>query len=91
MPDEKLWKFYIRARAVDMAANTGEHIWGQDSQKKNPPVEVIVDLETPTGTINKARGGNTPPGGAGPQPLGGSDAPPRPPVGPDKPAIPDLP
>ena len=48
VPDEKLWKFYVRAQAVDKAANTGEYVWGQ---------EVIVDLEKPSGTIDRVRGG----------------------------------
>src|SRR5262249_38763979 len=37
--DENLWKFWVRARAVDKAANTGEYVW---------PQEVIVDLEQPS-------------------------------------------
>lgn len=57
VPDEKLWKFYVRIRAVDKAANVGEHIWGQDSKKSTPPAEVIVDLEKPTATIDRVRGG----------------------------------
>ena len=71
VPDESVWKFYLRARAVDKAANTGEHIWGQDADKKNPPTEVIVDLEKPTGSVDRVRGGNAP------KPPGtGSDSPP---------------
>jgi hypothetical protein len=54
VPDPQLWKFWIRARAVDKAANTTEYIW---------PEEVIVDLEKPAATINKVRsqgsGGNS--------------------------------
>ncbi len=61
VPDEKLWKFYVRARAVDKAANAGESVWGQ---------EVIVDLEKPSGTIDRVRGG----GGAG-TPAPKSDTP----------------
>jgi len=97
VPDENLWKFYVRARAVDKASNTGEHIWGQDAEKKNPPVEVIVDTDTPSATIQKVRGGNSPtaPGGGGtaPRPPGRSDDPPRPPggSGPDLPKLPDAP
>lgn len=87
VPDENLWKFYVRARAVDKASNTGEHIWGQDTRKEKPPVEVIVDLESPTAGVKGARGGNTPPGGSNPRPPG-SDAPPKPPGGPP---VPDLP
>lgn len=66
VPDENLWKFYVRARAVDKASNTGEHIWGQkDTDGKDKPTEVIVDLETPAASINKVRGGNTPKTGGG--------------------------
>jgi hypothetical protein len=76
VPDEKLWKFYVRARAVDKAANVGEFVWGQ---------EVVVDLEKPSATIDRVRGG--PPGAPGA---------PSPPVkgkagGSDKPPVPDLP
>jgi hypothetical protein len=81
VPDESLWKFYLRARAVDKAANTGEHVWGQDlPDKKNAPTEVIVDLEVPSGSVNRVRGGNTP------KEPGGSDAPPK-----NPPGVPDLP
>ena len=52
VPDEKLWKFWIRARAVDKAANIGEHVWQQ---------EVIVDLEKPQATIDRIRGGGSSP------------------------------
>ncbi|QJW97403.1 hypothetical protein [Frigoriglobus tundricola] len=48
VPDEKLWKFWLRARAVDKAANVGESVW---------PNEVIVDLEQPSATIDRVRGG----------------------------------
>ncbi|WP_439632223.1 hypothetical protein [Gemmata sp.] len=100
VPDENLWKFYVRIRAVDKASNTGEHVWGlRDPDGKNAPAEVIVDLDTPSGTINKARGGNTPspPGGGSPKPPTGSDSAPRaaptdlpkPPTG--SPALPALP
>ncbi len=51
IPDEKLWKFWVRARAHDKAANTGEFVW---------PQEVIVDLEKPSATIDRIRGGNAP-------------------------------
>ncbi|HEY1190923.1 MAG TPA: hypothetical protein VGE74_25045 [Gemmata sp.] len=58
VPDEKVWKFYIRARAVDKAANVGEFVWDK---------EVIVDLEKPTATIDRIRGGSAPaPGAPGP-------------------------
>jgi hypothetical protein len=90
VPDPDLWKFYIRARAVDRASNTGEHVWGQDSQKTQPPKEVIVDLVNPTGGIKGVRGGNTPPGTPAPKAPRGSDAEPRPPAG-GGPGLPDLP
>jgi hypothetical protein len=48
VPDEKVWMFWVRARAVDKAANIGEHVWQQ---------EVIVDLTTPAATIDRVRGG----------------------------------
>jgi len=63
VPDEKLWKFWVRARAVDKAANTGEHVWAQ---------EVIVDLEKPQATIDRVRGG---PPGAPPKPKEPSELP----------------
>jgi hypothetical protein len=90
VPDENLWKFYIRIRAVDKASNTGEHIWGQrDAEGRNTPTEVIVDLDTPSATINKVRGGNSPspspikpPGGGSELPSGpgGSDSAPKTPT-----------
>jgi hypothetical protein len=93
VPDESLWKFYVRARAVDKAANTGEHIWGQDADRKNAPVEVLVDLEKPSGTIDRVRGGNSPK-----QSGTGSDSPPSRPVAPPPsasggtgPSVPPLP
>ncbi len=52
VPDEKIWKFWVRARAVDKAANIGEFVWGQ---------EVIVDLEKPSATIDRVRGGTPAP------------------------------
>lgn len=52
VPDEKVWKFWVRARAVDKAANIGEHVWQQ---------EVIVDLEKPQATIDRVRGGTPAP------------------------------
>lgn len=96
VPDPDLWKFYIRARAVDRASNTGEHIWGQDSQKTKPPTEVIVDLVNPTGGIKGVRGGNTPTpagGGSVPKRPGGSDDPPKGTGGnvPDLPKLPTFP
>jgi hypothetical protein len=74
VPDEKLWKFYVRIRAVDKASNVGEHVWGQDREKNAAPAEVIVDLEKPSATIDRVRGGA---GGAAPAPK------------PDVPKLPD--
>jgi hypothetical protein len=95
VPDESVWKFYVRARAVDKAANTGEHIWGQDADRKGTPKEVIVDLEDPAATIGKVRGSG-PAGGPGDpaRPRDGSDAPPAPtrsPASGPGPALPGLP
>ncbi|MCI0702214.1 MAG: hypothetical protein L0241_14115 [Planctomycetia bacterium] len=68
VPDENLWKFWIRARAVDKAANVGEFIWDQ---------EVIVDLEKPSATIQRVRGGTGgPPAPKPPMTLPDSDKPP---------------
>jgi hypothetical protein len=69
VPDEKVWKFWVRARALDKAANVGEHMW---------PREVIVDLEKPSATIDRIRGGS-------------SGAPPKPPKEKDSDRLPDLP
>lgn len=95
VPDENLWKFWVRIRAVDKAANTTTDVWKE---------EVIVDLEKPTAGIQKVRGGkdgpatNPTPGvtrrpeapktdrlPAVPVPGGGSSNPVQPP------AVPDLP
>lgn len=62
VPDEKLWKFYVKARSVDRAGNSSESVW-KDA--------VIVDLEKPAATITGVRGG---PGGGG----GGGGAAPAP-------------
>lgn len=80
IPDENLWKFWIRARAVDKASNTGESIW---------PQEVIVDLEKPSADILKVRGGNSPapaPNNPPPRSPGGSDSSPSVPVVPNFPS-----
>jgi hypothetical protein len=61
VPDEKVWKFYVRIRAVDKAANIGEHVWGQDREKSSSPLEIIVDLTTPEATIDRVRGGTPAP------------------------------
>jgi hypothetical protein len=89
IPDENLWKFWVRIRAVDKASNTGEYIY---------PQEVIVDLEQPSAGIVKVRGGNSPapnPGGYTPKSPGVSDSPssvPKTPGGSDSPpAVPVVP
>jgi hypothetical protein len=90
VPDENLWRFWVRIRAVDKAANTGEHVWEK---------EVIVDLEKPSGMITGARGGNNPNPGPLPAdpPMGPRPMNPMPPTmlpagpsepGPSLPAIP---
>ena len=86
VPDTELWKFRVRIRASDLAANTGEHVYDK---------EVLVDLETPAAKIGSVRKTGAPP----PPEV---DAPPKkkepPPVGtppkiggtttPDVPALP---
>lgn len=57
VPDEKVWRFWVRASAVDKAGNSAEHVW---------PQEVLVDLEKPSATINRVHGG---PGGTDPGPA----------------------
>ncbi|MBX9626352.1 MAG: hypothetical protein K2X82_21310 [Gemmataceae bacterium] len=54
VPDEKLWKFYVRARVSDKAERSATHIWS-DKGPSGEPTEVIVDLEVPAATINSAR------------------------------------
>ncbi len=51
VPDEKVWRFWVRASALDKAGNVGEHVWAQ---------EVLVDLEKPSATIERVRGGTNP-------------------------------
>lgn len=86
VPDEKLWHFWVRIRATDKAANTGEFV----TEK-----EVIVDLEKPAGGINKVRGGSAPPVGSGPGSLPPVPAGPGAPMGPGSPSgpppVPSLP
>ncbi len=80
VPDEKVWKFHVRARAVDKASNMGESVWAQ---------EVIVDLEKPSATIDRVRAG--PPGAAPPAPKVPGTPAPKAPGGSDTPPVPDLP
>lgn len=88
IPDPQLWKFWLRARAVDKAANTTEYIW---------PEEVIVDLEKPAATIHKVRssgkggsGGSSAPPPTVPLPPGGEPAPGSPASPPPPPPTPSA-
>ena len=88
VPDETLWKFHVRIRAVDKAGNTGKDQWKD---------EVIVDLDKPAAGITGVRGGNGPASTPSPSPLP-SPAPMTPPpssmipVTPgDGPKLPELP
>ncbi len=75
VPNEELWKFHVRIRATDKAANTGTFIW---------PEEVIVDLEKPAAGITGVHGAKT--GGEAPS---SSADPIRPPA--KKPSAPKSP
>jgi len=57
VPDEKLWKFHVRARCVDKAGNSTTHVY-KDA--------VVVDLEVPAASITGVRGTGEPPPGAAP-------------------------
>jgi len=46
--DKELWKFYVRATAVDKAGNTGRNVYKD---------VVLVDLEKPSAVIEKVNGG----------------------------------
>ena len=62
VPDQDLWKFYIRhGRSIKRVEHRRAHL-GQDRRRTKPPTEVIVDLVNPTGGIKGVRGGNTPRG-----------------------------
>ncbi len=50
--DKELWKFYIRATALDKAANSARNVY-KDA--------VMVDLEKPSAVIEKVNGGAAPP------------------------------
>lgn len=79
VPDEKLWKFHVRARCVDKAGNSTTHVY-KDA--------VVVDLEKPAASITGVRGsgdapapgpGATPPMTPRPQPMPKTNPPaPRP-------------
>lgn len=46
--DKALWRFYVRVRAMDKAANSGYGIYDK---------QVLIDLETPQAVIEKVQGG----------------------------------
>lgn len=54
--DKNVWKFYVRAKAVDKASNQGEHVYEK---------EVLVDLDKPAAAIERVHGG----GGGGSRPA----------------------
>ena len=83
VPDEKLWRFFVRIRVVDKAANMGEHIFEQ---------EVLVDLEKPAAEIKSVQtqpGTVTPSRPSRPTPSPAPATPKKPRTG--DPALPDLP
>jgi hypothetical protein len=100
IPDERLWKFYLRLRVVDKATNIGEHVWGVDLTAErekgapaNPPAEwkeVIVDLVQPEATIKDVRSDGTPGAGRGPAATPPSPKPTPPPKKGTGPAVPSL-
>ncbi|MBN9521757.1 hypothetical protein J0H58_25115 [bacterium] len=89
VPDEKLWKFYVRVRSVDRAGNTTTDV------REEP---VVVDLEKPAASITGVRGSGAPPPGSTdspaprpqPAPKGNTPAP-RPPMPAPEPAAPMMP
>ncbi len=86
VPDETLWKFYVRVRSVDRAGNTKTDL------REEP---VVVDLEKPAASITGVRGSGPPPGNTDsprpqPAPKGSSPAP-RPPVPAPEPVAPMRP
>ncbi|MFO0796486.1 MAG: hypothetical protein U0804_03355 [Gemmataceae bacterium] len=81
VPDEKLWKFYVRAQCVDKAGNSTTHVY-KDA--------VVVDLETPAASITGVRGsGEAAP--VTPRPMPQPEPQPRPPPKADPPMTPALP
>lgn len=87
VPDEKLWRFFVRIRAVDKAANMGEQIYEQ---------EVLVDLEKPEAAIKAVQtlpgtGGSTPPPGLPPSRIPKTSTPTAPkPTLPKNPTLPGF-
>ncbi|MGL6095017.1 MAG: hypothetical protein ACRC7O_04350 [Fimbriiglobus sp.] len=59
--DKNLWRFFVRARAVDKAANSGEDVYAK---------EVIIDLEKPQAVIDRVHGGAG--GASSVRPAGGA-------------------
>lgn len=78
--DNKLFKFYIRIRAVDKASNTGEHIYDQ---------EVIVDLDRPSATIDQIKPSGSG-GGANPGKMPAPVPAPTRPTAPKPTSVPDV-
>ena len=64
--DKKLWKFYVRGTATDMAGNTKLLTYSDD---KSQPIPVMVDLDKPSGSVDKVNPNGEPnrtaPGGGG--------------------------
>jgi hypothetical protein len=48
--DKKLWRFWVRATARDKAGNTSVVVYSDD---KNVPIPILVDLDKPTGNVEK--------------------------------------
>lgn len=48
--DKKLWKFFVRGQASDMAGNTKLLTYSDD---KNTPIPILVDLDKPSGNVDK--------------------------------------
>jgi hypothetical protein len=87
IPDERVWKFYVRIRAVDRAENTTESVY---------PNVVLVDLEVPAAEITGVSGGarsGSPPAPLEATPVTPETVPAPPPMGPTNapPTLPVLP
>jgi hypothetical protein len=46
--DKNLWRFFVRARAIDKASNQGEHVYEK---------VVMIDLEKPSAEIHRVHVG----------------------------------
>ncbi len=77
--DKNVWKFHVRAKAIDKASNQGEHVYEK---------EVVIDLDTPQAVIEGVRGGprGTPPPQRQPDPPP-ETIPDRPSVSPSPPPV----